>query len=234
MPIDLRQPAPNWWREAVGQDAANMSMQQGVFVQYSGPLRGNYCDVNLEIKSARTDWTFGPLPQENVLRGFPSYDDLDPALERFKEVVLPWANGRDGIRRMAFGAVLAIPVADRIAGYRAIQPLLPSLNLDIEHSSDLFYQINRHVVSAAASRLHINRLSNWGVVLGTMQQVRIGPVGTPVLVTPGEGGFTAVRLQLDINTDAERTEVIPSGTIRPLVEELIGFGKTIADRGDVA
>lgn len=233
LPTDLRQPAPSWWREIVGQEPPNQTIQQGILIQHVGPLRGDYCQFALEIKSGRVDLTFGPLPSSQMPTGFPSFDELGRSLQVFRELLLPWTEQITEVRRIAFGGVLTVAVLDRIAGYRALQPLLPSLTLDVERSSDLLYQINRHATSSGIPGLHVNRLSNWGVVLAKMQQFQIGPGGTPLVLGSNDTTFAAVRLQLDINTDADRVEPLPSGTIRPLCEELVGYGEQIAARGDV-
>ncbi len=234
LPTDLRQPAPSWWREIVGQEPPNQTIQQGIVIQHVGPVRGNYCQLALEIKSERVDWTFGPLTSEEGLTGFPSFDELVPSLQVFRELLLPWAEQITGVRRIAFGGVLSVAVPDRIAGYRALQPLLPSLTLDVERSSELLYQINRHATSLAIPGLRINRLCNWAVVLAKMAQFQIGPAGAQVVMSPNETALTAVRLQLDINTDADRVEPLPSDTIRPVCEELVNYGEQIAVRGDVS
>ena len=54
----------------------------------------------------------------------------------------------------------------------------------------------------------------------------LGPaiVGTPQL---------ACRLELDINTSAENTNLIPLEHIRQLFEELVNLGYEIADKGDI-
>ncbi len=233
LPTDLRQPAPSWWREIVGQEPPNQTIQQGILIQHVGPLRGTYCQLALEIKSERVDWTFAPLPSEG-LTGFPSFDEPVPSLQVFRELLLPWTEQITDVRRIAFGGVLSVAVPDRISGYRALQPLLPFLTLDVERSSELLYQINRHATSSAIPGLHINRLCHWAVVLAKMAQFQIGPAGTQVVMGSNETALTAVRLLLDINTDADRVEPLPPGTIRPVCEELVNYGEQIAARGDVS
>jgi hypothetical protein len=217
----------------VGAEAPNISSQQGVGVQQSGPFRDDYSYLTLDIKSGRTDWVMSVSPEKAMEVGFPSFDDFAGGLRIFRELVVPWARTRENVKRVAFGAVVSIAVPDRVTGYRELQPLLPAVQLNIERSSDLFYQINRHATSRAVENLHINRLCNWGVVIAQMARLQL--VGGPAQVVVGNEGaaLSAVRVQMDINTDADRTEPLPSGRMEALLGELLAYAEQIADRGDV-
>lgn len=188
----------------------------------------------MEVKSGRVDWLFATPPTPEVLGRFPSFDDFAPALQVFRDSLLPWVDGKEDIKRVAVGAVLTFGVADRIVGYRELQNLLPALTIDVERSSDLHYQINRHATSAVVPPLHINRLSNWGVVMARVAEMQIGPGGPAFVLGSTEAAVSAIRAQIDVNTDANRAESLPSGTMRPLVDELIGYCERIATEGDVA
>lgn len=229
-------PPVRWWTDITGQEPATQTVQQGLGFQQLGPLRDNYCQLSLEGRGMRVDWLMSPQPlprpPEQAPDGFPSFDTLPGGLAVFRELLLPWVGRMEDVQRVAFGAVLSFPVEDKVAGYRALQPLLPALQIDPIDSSDLVYQINRHAPSRALDGLHVNRLSTWTVVQFKVMTFQIQAAGIPATIGAGVPDSHAVRLQLDVNTDAARSEPLPSGTIVPTTEELIAFGQQIADRGD--
>jgi hypothetical protein len=48
-----------------------------------------------------------------------------------------------------------------------------------------------------------------------------------------ELGKSYGRLELDINTDAERVEPLPAQSLRELYDDLIGMGLEIVQEGDI-
>lgn len=231
---NLRQPVPNWWREIAGADPSMQTVQQGIVVQHVGVIRNGYCQLRLDIKPGRIDWLMMPNVDPNEMpTSFPSFDSYTGAIGVFRELILPWAGRLTDVRRVAIGSVQTFAVDSKEAGYRALAPLLPAVQLDPLRSSDLVYQINRHAVSpSAVEGLHINRLSHWSVVRFKLIAFQVTGGGPPVAVNDAVPDANAVRLQLDVNTDAERSEFLPNTAIVPIVEELIRFSDEIADRGD--
>ena len=125
-------------------------------------------------------------------------------------------------------------VVDRAEGYKSLQKYLPAVQLDPEGSSDFLYQINRKRESKVIKGLTINRLQKWsvlamhrmafdvGIVEGAQQQSR-GVLSAPL---------SAQRLELDINTQPDRTEPFQSKDLNAIYSELISLGEEIAVRGD--
>lgn len=237
---------PNWWREIVGVESAAKTVQRGVLAQEHGPLPDGYCQLTLAIQPAisRVDWFMTPILQATEgsppqpLRGFPAFDFYPGALARFREMMGQWLPTMETIKRIAVGSVLSVAVEGKEAGYRAAAELLPHLRLDPIHSSDLLFQINRHAVSKTAGLegLPINRLSVWNVPsVKSMQlqfQFQPGEVPLATMRDPSTPELIALRLQLDINTDANRPDPFSPAVLTPLTSELIAYGTEIADRGD--
>lgn len=229
---DLTRRVPPWWREIIGEEPPNQSIQGGLVALNSGSIRDNYCQLALQVHAGRIDWFLMPVqPSSDALPStFPSFDTLPGGLAIFRELMLPWVQGKEA-RRIALGMVLTNPTEGRIVGYEALQRLLPALQIDARNSSDLLYQINRHTQSRHLPGLQINRLSQWSIAALKLISLQIsGAIQTATSADQPE--IHAIRLQLDINTDAERVGILPSGIMGNLLEELLGLGEAIAEHGD--
>jgi len=232
---DLRHPDPNWWRALIGQDPQAKTIQQGIGIQESGAFRDNYCGLSLELQANRIDWLMAPLVRPNERpTSFPAFDSYPQAFIAFRELFERWLPTVPNIRRIAIGSVLTAQVADKAEGYRELGPLLPSVRLDPANSSDFSYSINRHATSPqACPNLHINRISSWSVALLTGIQIQIDGPGAGVSMRETGGVVSAIRLQLDINTAADRTGPLPNECVVPLFRELLTFAERIVEHGDI-
>ena len=135
------------------------------------------------------------------------------------------------IQRVAFGAVLLSPVDSKVSGYRQLAAYLPSVTIDPEHSTDLLYQINRPRESATGiPDLKINRLSKWSVAQISTAGLVLEP--TRILYHDVPQAYLACRLELDINTAAERREPLPRETVSNVWQELLNLGMEIVIDGD--
>lgn len=231
---DFRAPDPNWWRMLVGRDPQAKTVQQGIGIQETGPIN-EHCTLTLDLGANRIDLLMSPVvqPTENPT-AFPTFDSCPQAFDAFRDLGARLLPHLTDIRRMAIGGVMIAPVADKVAGYRELVPLLPSVRLDPATSSDFSYSINRHATSPqACPDLHVNRLSIWGVA--SLAGIRIQIDGSNVGVTMNQSGsgVSALRLQFDVNTDAERRDNLPNDRLEPLFGELLGFARNIVERGDV-
>ena len=132
---------------------------------------------------------------------------------------------------MAFGVVLLSPMDSRVLGYRQLAAYLPAVNIDPDHSTDFFYQINRARDSATGiTNLRINRLSKWSVAQISTAGLVLEP--TRILYHDVPQGYLACRLELDINTAAERREPLPRETVSNVWQELLNLGREIVIDGD--
>lgn len=222
-----------WWEEAVGQPAENHKFQRTTGVtQDDGPFHGG--KLILAVQPLRIDWLFQtsatPTPEEIE----PSLDQLlalDAAMELFQRVADYWLGVSPPLARLAFGAILAIPVDDRPTGYRRLSEYLPNVSIDPDHSSDFLYQINRPRDSRIIPTLRINRLSKWAVAKSIAAQIVLGPGPLQVASTGLER--LSVRLELDINTAAEYNGNLSGAQLPNLYRELTDLGREIAARGDI-
>ena len=171
-------------------------------------------------------------PEEPAVGGIPELGAMTDALSVFREAMDRWLAKEQALPmlRLAFGAVLVMPVSNREEGYRQLSDYLP-FGLDPDGSSDFSYRINRPRESAVlGSELRINRLSTWTVGVWTSAAISLAPSGLPP--KPVDQRY-ACRLQLDINTSPVFPGELPQDRVPALFEELIELGTEIAANGDV-
>lgn len=130
------------------------------------------------------------------------------------------------LHRVALGCIFIAPAADSANAYRGMAPLLPSLTLDPEGTSDFGYQINRPRSSRVIDGLRINRISKWSVQATTT--FAWPPAGSAVTT---ELSRFAVRLETDVNTVSLQAE-LRKAAIRDILNELQVCTVELVERGD--
>ncbi|MCI0464133.1 MAG: hypothetical protein L0Z62_44940 [Gemmataceae bacterium] len=232
------------WEATFGSPPPNSaSKERGQEIREEGAFEGNW--LSLTRNPARLDWrlkaTLAPDPTwrlkatlapDPTMEELPSVGAFVDALPPFQEAMLRWLAVAPPLNRLAFGAVLALPVTEREAGYQTFSALLP-FQLDPVTSRDFMYQINRPRASTTpgVEQLEINRLSKWLVARFTF--VKVNFTGAQVRAHRAEDKGYQCRLELDINTPAERQEALPNAVYPGLFRELVGMACEIAKEGDV-
>jgi len=187
----------------------------------------------IQTSPSRIDLLTILSPEQEATSGFLKIGKFEQILGRFDEVMNRWLtlDSCPDIQRIAFGAVLLSPVDSKVSGYRQLAAYLPSVTIDPEHSTDLFYQINHPRESATGiPDLKINRLSKWSVA----QLSTVGLVVEPTRISYHDvpQSYLACRLELDINTAAERREPLPRETVSNVWQELLNLGREIVIDGE--
>ena len=188
----------------------------------------------IQTSPDRVDFHAIPSPEQDATGGFLTIGKFEQALGRFDELMNRWLtlDSCPDIQRIAFGAVLLSPVDSKVSGYRQLAAYLPSVTIDAEHSTDLLYQINRpRERTAGTPAVKINRLSKWSVAQMIGAGFVVGP--TQILHRSMSPAFQACRLELDINTDAERREPLPREALPRIFRELMDLGIQIVKAGDI-
>ena len=220
-----------WWNEVFGEppDTVAEEPRKGRY-RAEGPFQSG--KAILQVQLGRIDWllTIGE-PEADEL---PSIGNYEQNLEAFTAFVSRWfaVESCPVLRRLAFGAVLLYPVADREEGYRHLQPYLHDVRLDPVHSADFQYRINRPRDSTSEiAELHINRLTTWSVMNIQAASVQMGPDG--VSQTIGPQNF-ACRLELDINTAPSPTLTLAPNSLTQIFGVLVTLGDQIIREGDIS
>ena len=86
---------------------------------------GRFADgkLILQIQPNRVDWLY--IPEPDASEGDQRQKPFPVSLDIFRYAMLKWLNERSAVQRMAFGAILRLPVANREEGCRQISSFLP-------------------------------------------------------------------------------------------------------------
>ena len=230
-PIDLEEVAR--WADLTGEepDISQARPRDKVLVE-AGPYLGGW--LTLELGAMRVDWRLAVNPNEPPAE-LMVLESFGVLREKFRGLMGKWLKRSPPMKRLAFGAVLLLPVDSMVDGYKQLDRLLPSVKIDAENSSDINYRINRRRPSKSGiAGLEINRLSTWSVArfresmwqipVDEPSQSRVHELGDPV---------HACRLELDINTVPGSDRRLKKGALASLLDELVEFGSEIASKGDI-
>jgi hypothetical protein len=222
-----------WWMEVVGEEpeTTNLKPREGGY-EASGPVAGAV--LTLKVDPLRIDWTLAPMVAlDKPPSVMPTIGTLTDALPAFESLMAKWLAIAPAGNRIAFGATFFQSVVDRVAGYKLLAAYLPRIEIDPDHSSEFLYRINRHFKAANFGDIHVNRLATWGVRVfqPMMFQMELGPAAQGNIAAVGDAQHS-LRLELDINTDATRKDVLPQAQFPALFAELVKLGKEFVAKGD--
>ena len=94
-------------------------------------------------------------------------------------------------------------------------------------ATDFMYQVNIPRDSRAGVVLRVNRLSKWSVAL--YRQIVVAPMTPQRLIVSPDSSF--LRLELDINTDADFEGMLPRDKIPAIIDDLFEGAKEICEQG---
>lgn len=224
---------PSTWWEAV----TNEPPENSLFQSKASTLKqdGPFIDgrLILTVKPDRADWFF--FPSFDLALNGPQFDQLQEYSSVIKlqtDFANKWFDVCPPVVRLAFGAILDLPVPNKNTGYNLLIPFLKSVHLDIDNSSDFLYQINRPRMSEKFPEIQINRLSKWSVQNVIISQVEVDSIKNRKPFQRTTDYFFA-RLELDINTVPGHS-VFTSDELKLLFPELLKLANEIISRGDVA
>jgi len=224
------------FRDLTGQDPEVTAVHKAGPAQHEhGQLAGTAAVLSCDRQPGRWDIALTPiLTGDMTLAEFPNIGNWRNALEFYRRLMLQWIDRSPPCNRIAVGAIALRPAADRVAGYRALQQFLPDVRIDAEHSMDFSYTINRpRQFEIDHDSVRINRLSKWSVARLSGVQFQVSGATTPVQVTPTGVDIHACRVELDINTAAERVAPLPKDAIAPMFSQLVESVIELLDKGDV-
>jgi len=223
------------WAAIVGEqpELMNVKPREGGF-EASGPCGGAM--LTFKADPLRMDWLLtAPISLDKPPATMPAIGPMADALNTFEPLMTKWLPSAPATHRIAFGATFLQPVIDRVTGYKLLDAYLPTVDVNPEHSSEFLYRINRHLKADAFNNLHVNRIATWtcAAYQPLMLQVQFGRDAQGSVAPVGEMQ-SAVRVELDINTDAARKEELPKDDLPALFQHLVKLGKEIAEKGDIA
>lgn len=207
--------------EEVSRPGAGQLQQTGIF---DGKL------ALFQALPGRMDWnlTVPQSPNDQIPDRLQTIGTFESSISSLQKIGEKWLPECSAVSRLAFAAVLVLPVEDRPTGYGKLSQFLPfKLPQD---ASDFIYQINRPRISGTVSDLKVNRLSKWSVMRAGSIQLVLGGKSTTIAQSGPQ--HHACRLELDINTSEDFSEELPKAQLVPLFAELVKVGAEIASKGD--
>lgn len=204
------------WIEEVSENSPSQinkapSSFVGVSRSTAGFLRANWnanrLDVTLSSEQPQSGQAIAPISEATSL--FSRFVDRIPEIGELAPV-----------DRLALGLILTAQVPSESEGLEILSPSIVSLNLP-RSARDFLYRVNHPCKSVGG--LDLNRLATWSV--GHVQLIKFlfKPDGSQAQQTISESP-TAIRLELDINTD----KAMQLGANLELLRNLLNELKTIA------
>lgn len=235
----------SWWAQVLGDDpeTVNNKPKAGEYQFSNSWLDGQLAlQVNKNAPEARIDWLFTESPfAEDESTEHPAYPEK---AAKFLSLMQTWVSSDSfpfNVSRVAFGAVVALPVEDLARGYATISNYL---NFDVEYgpSSEFMFQINRRRPSAVIPLVEVNRLSKWSVVVqtqfrfGLQLQAGAGAAPADMIGSPIQPSSSSVhcQIELDINTVPLSGAQIQKERVPDLVRELTQLTEEIVSHGDIS
>lgn len=217
----------NWWADIVGEPPENEANvpKLGQY-QQTGPFENGV--LGLVIQPDRIDWQWSPEFDLASQDKFPTLGEPTVTSIAFGNLMKKWIEFCPKAVRLAYGETIIRSVTNRDEGYEEVVKLINFQIGDLKGAADFMFQINWPRKSSAVPDLSINRLTNWSVAKFTRLRL---PIVNAKSYPTREDSF-AVRLVMDINTDGERQEELPSSSILLLFEEMETLAKEIVEKGD--
>jgi len=212
------------WRHVTGQEPdSSVSKPKSNEKYETGMFNESLLTFGFNRMVGRIDWVLGDAATED---GAPSF--ATPYLIRrdvLNEVAKRWLTARcPPTDRIAFGAVVLLPVASSELAYRSLSDYL---NFDIhdQGASDLTYQINRPRDSIAVNGVRINRMTKWSRAR-FVKAVR----GQENPVTDQY----YCRAEIDINNQFTPEGSLPHQRLVDLFGEMVQLADEIIRMGDIS
>jgi hypothetical protein len=182
----------------------------------------------------RVDVILRPTDDAFTSSGISLLGTWTEAVDFFTVRVTRWLQSQPQLQRLAFGTTVLAEVKDRMNGYSLLNKLLPKVDIDVEHTSDFLYQVNRPRLAMFDSHsIKINRLSKWSVQAVVLHTFTISAKDTlqaasNVVAAP----LNYCRAELDVNTDAEISN-LPQEHLSGIWNKLVEYAREILLRGDI-
>jgi len=194
--------------------------------------------LELRTSPGRVDWMLAPPMSDNVadVAQFPNVGTVTEAAQIIDAMLLEKAALAYEVPRFAIGIVALHPSDNRDASYAELTGLLRSIRPNLDGASDFSYQVNRPRPSVTLPGVRINRLSRWSTAALTGLRLSILSVQSAASQATQHRtkAIYATRVELDLNTPADRAETLPKPNRLPLLRELVQLGLEIIDTGDTA
>jgi hypothetical protein len=169
-------------------------------------------------------------PQELRAPIFGQWEEVREAFVRETEQWL--ASVRFHVVRVAFSCVLLAEAKDRLGAYELLRTFLKSVQVDPVGMRELVFRVNWPQKSGTVHELLLNRITSWTSIRLKRLLLQVGPATASV--SPGAEELNFVRLEIDHNTDENRSDPFDRAQLVPIYRELIALASENASRGEVS
>ena len=229
-PVDISEvSAEKIWETCIGKSPDETRIQRSGIESREAEFANGRIFLIKQID--RVDWRYHTQQDEREEPpALSTIGSIDSELKVVTDLANIWINSHSFFptKRLAFAGVVLHPVQTVSDGYDVLRGLLPSLNLD--NVKDLNYQVNRPRTSQAINELTINRLTRWNVL---RSNIFTAVPSAHLQLQPTVDEAIACRLEIDINSAAERSDAFAPDIILQLFDELVEIGLELSKRGDV-
>ena len=177
----------------------------------------NKLDVILSSKEPQINQTIAPM------------SEIAPLFSQFVDQV-PNIKNLAPVDRIAFGLILTCPVPSEEEGLKALSTSIVGLKLS-PSVRDFLYRVNHPCKSSTDDTLLLNRLTTWSVGHVQVIQLQINQDGSQERKVLSETP-TAMRFELDINTDEAVSLGAGSDKLKSLLDELKTIALDIVQNGE--
>lgn len=220
--VDLGLPEKCWPRVAQDKTSDSFVNSGSGTAHAVGTFLSEQLTLSVNVALRRADMLLVPKAMELSAVPRMSLGPVVAFAEPFVDAATRFLESIEAVHRVAFAIVAEIPVESRQQGYRLLQALLSKVTIDADHSSELFYQINRPRPSGVIPGLSLNRLSRWNVIKGKM-----------VSQNKLNAEYTACRVEVDINSSEGLEAPLPADRVAALFVEMAALANEILAEGDV-
>jgi hypothetical protein len=227
---------PDDWKQITGKDTPEAEQKVVGRHVMSGPFLGGH--LNLSVMGSRLDCALAAQPPADAIPEsyIPSVGRWPGVCKEFVAATEGWVGGMSiPIHRMAVGIVLLAPQPGQEDAYKSLLGMVRSLTGDPAKIRDLVFRVNWPVNSTSVNGLTINRLTTWAVVQIQYQillQTDANVLSAKVLVDESPVSHF-VRLEIDHNTDGQRTQPFDQNRLVPIYAELVNLALENAEKGEL-
>jgi len=220
----------SWWKWVTENDPESETKKM---TEKSALGKHKHGVLDLTIDPLRIIWTYaGMLDVDNALV-MPSPEPFPQACQTLLDTVEKWVKTEcPPIYRMGFAARVAYEQDSRESAYECIGKLLSPYVIIDPQSTDMMYRINRkRPLRMGTEQVTINRLATWTCV-GLHISLRTS-VGHTESMTIKKSSPMSCFVELDINTDAQRTTPLAQSSVFDALREFTAMAIEIASKGDI-
>lgn len=212
----------NWWEDTVGRPPDSIATRPAQMEHHETGIVDDL-ELSMTTRFNHVEWMLRPVQSPPVAGQLPALGSVDEAMSRLKQIILPWViKSEVPFHRLAFCPVLFCPAEDLAQASRIVAMYFPGFQgVDVE---DLGGQFNIPKRSTGFPEVRINRILK--INSGQIQTFTVGASPVPVI----ENQFVA-RMELDFNTEFQRSDPIPTDVFSNLLDEMQREAIQVASKG---